>query len=87
MARPRKLQLKEVQAAAMDRRKGATWKTLAEKYKVSINTVRKALGEYSTEFTPINLFKRSELEERVIQTESEIEKIKQQLKKRFNLHI
>ncbi len=87
MAAKRKLSPAQIRQAAQDRRQGITWKGLSLKYNVAINTIRKALSEYSREFTPINQLKRSELEERLRQAESEIHKIKAQLKKRFNLHI
>ena len=87
MARQRKLTLIQIEQAAQDKRQGMSWKGLSLKYHVAINTIRKALSEYSREFTPINRLKRSELEERLRQAESEIHKIKAQLKKRFNLHI
>lgn len=87
MARKRKLSTAQVQQAAQDKRSGETWKALSIKYGVAINTLRKALSEYSTEFTPITTLKRSELEARLRQSESEIQRIKTALKKRFNLHI
>ena len=87
MARKRKLSTAQVQQAAQDKRSGETWKGLSIKYGVAVNTLRKALSEYSREFTPITTLKRSELEARLHHTESDIEKIKAHLKKRFNLHI
>lgn len=87
MARKRKLTEAQVQAAAQDRRNGTTWKGLSMKYKCSINTVRKALSEYSGEFTPLPPLKRSVLEERVTKAETEIARITSILKKRFNIHL
>ena len=80
MSRPRKLTIGQVEAAAIDRRSGMSWKQLSLKYKCAVNTLRTALAEYSDEFNPIRPVRRSELE-------TEIEKIKQALKKRFNLHV
>ena len=69
MARPRKLHISKIEHAAIDRRKGMTWKSLSLKYNVAINTIRKALSDYSIEFAPLNRVKRSELEERLANTE------------------
>ena len=87
MGRKPKLTISEIRQAARDRRNGMTWKALSLKYHVAINTVRKALSEYSTEFTPQSPAERSEHQNRLTAVETEIEKIKAQLKKRFNLHI
>lgn len=87
MGRPRKLTIMQIEEAAKYRRQGMTWKDLSLKYDVAMNTIKKSLSEYSREFAPINRVKRSELEERLTTAETEIERIKAQLKKRFNMHI
>lgn len=87
MGRQRKLSLEQVEQAAVDRRAGMSWKRLSEKYKCAVNTVRFALSEYSDEFNPIRPIARSELEAQLAHTQSEVEKIKKSLRKRFNLHV
>ena len=87
MGRKPKLSISEVRKAALDRRNGMTWKELSIKYNIAINTIRKALSEYSTEFQPQSQAQRSEHQKRLTTAETEIEKIKAALKKRFNLHI
>lgn len=87
MGRQRKLSPEQVQQAAIDRRKGMSWKNLSLKYKCAVNTVRFALSEYSDEFNPLRPIARSELEVQLAQTQSEVEKIKKSLRKRFNLHV
>ena len=87
MGRKPKLSISEVRNAAKDRRLGMNWKDLSIKYSVAINTIRKALSEYSTEFLPQSPAERSEHQNRLTTAETEIKKIKAVLKKRFNLHI
>jgi len=87
MGRQPKLTITAVRAAARDRRQGMTWQALSIKYNVAVNTIRKALSEYSTEFQPQSQAQRSEQQNRLTRAETEIEQIKAALKKRFNLHI
>ena len=87
MSRKPKLSISEVRNAAKERRNGMSWKDLSIKYNVAINTIRKALSKYSTEFRPQSPAERSEHQNRLTTAETEIERIKAVLKKRFNLHI
>lgn len=87
MGRHRKLTPQEVQQAAVDRRAGMSWRELSEKYKCAINTIRFALSDYSDEFNPMPMIERSSLANKLTTAESEIEKIKTALRKRFNLHV
>ena len=81
------MSIEQIQHAAVDRRNGMTWKALHQKYKVAINTLRATLAEYSDEFSPIDPPQRRELENQLKGAYTEIEKIKEALKKRFNLHV
>ena len=87
MPRGRKLSLKQIERAAVDRRNGMSWSNLSKKYKVVINTMRSTLAEYSDEFLPQPRPARVPLETQVSDAHAEIEKIKKALKKRFNLHV
>lgn len=87
MSRPRKFTAEQLQSVADDRRNGMSWHKLSAKYQCAVNTVRQALSEYSDEFNPIRPTQRSELEAQLAHTQSEVDKIKKHLKKRFNLHI
>ena len=87
MGRKRKLTTQQVQQAAVDRRKGMSWRALSSKYDCAINTVRFALAEYSDEFNPLPPIERSTLDNQLKTVQSEFEKLKAALKKRFNLHI
>ncbi len=87
MPRGRKLSAEQVQAAAVDRRNGLSWKKLSEKYKCAVNTIRFSLIEYSDEFNPKDPPQRSELVLQLVSTQAKLDKIERALKKRFNLHI
>ena len=87
MPRGRKLSAEQVQAAAVDRRNGLSWKKLSEKYKCAVNTIRFSLIEYSDEFNPKAPPQRSELVLQLVSTQAKLDKIEKALKKRFNLHI
>lgn len=87
MPRGRKLTTEQVQQAAVDRRNGMSWRELSEKYECAVNTIRFALSDYSDEFNPLPPIQRSSLENQFHAMQSEFEKLKAALKKRFNLHI
>lgn len=87
MPRPRKLTTEQIKQAAADRRSGMTWRELREKYACAVNTLRDSLAKYSDEFIPTPPPQRSELKNDITAAQSEIEKIKVALRKRFNLHI
>ena len=63
MGRPRKLTIKAVQQASVDRRNGMTWKALSLKYECAINTIRYSLAEYSDEFAPTVSMLRPQVEQ------------------------
>ena len=87
MPRGRKLSLKQIERAAVDRRNGMSWRELSVKYKCAINTIRTALAAYSSEFAPQPPVRHVTLETQVCAAQTEIENIKKALKKRFNLHV
>lgn len=87
MPKGRKLSEAQVEQVAIDRRNGYSWKKLSQKYKCAVNTLRSALSDYSDEFNPIRSVRRSELEQELKQTQSEIDKIKDVLRLQFGLHI
>lgn len=87
MGRARKLTIEQVQQAAVDRRNGMSWRDLSEKYQCAVNTVRFALADYSDEFTPLPPIERASLESQLQAMQSEFEKLKAALRKRFNLHL
>ena len=87
MGRARKLSSEQVQAAAVDRRNGMSWKQLSEQNNCAINTIRFSLAAYSDEFNPMSPPKRSDLERQLKTVQSNMDKIKSALKKRFNLHV
>lgn len=84
MSRPKKLTTAAIKQAAADRRNGMTWEQLKQKYNCAVNTLRTALAEYSDEFVPAH---RAELQSQLKHATAEIEKIKNALKQRFNLHV
>ena len=88
MPRGRKLSIKQIERAAIDRRNGMSWSKLSKKYKVVINTMRFTLAEYSDEFAP-NPRPSHPPEQKtgLAEVQMEVEKIKKALKKRFNLHV
>ena len=85
--RRRKLSKKQIERAAIDRREGMSWSKLSKKYRCAINTMRFSLAEYSDEFAPQPRENRLRLETQVSKAISDIDKIKQVLKNRFNEHI
>lgn len=87
MGRPRKLNLEQIQHAALDRQNGMSWQKLSKKYKCAVNTIRTALAAYSEEFVPIPSAQKASLKNQLSNAQSDIEKIKTALKKRFNLHV
>ena len=87
MGRPRKLTSAEVRQAAVDRRTGMTWKALSVKYECAINTIRYSLAEYSDEFAPRVSMLRPQVEHQLNSLQSDMDNLKEALKKRFNLHV
>ncbi len=87
MSRGRKLTTEVLQQAAVDRRKGLSWKKLSEKYKCAVNTMRFSLAEYCDEFLPNTQPRRTDTQTQLDTVQSEIDKIKKALRKRFNLHV
>lgn len=87
LGRPKKLSINEVEHAALDRRKGMSWKALSIKYKCATNTLRTALLEYSDEFKIVKPVDVLSLVRELKETQNELNKIKAALKKRFNLHV